>query len=278
MCAEVELSAMRNFGAYVRVAKAVLAVGREEHLSVTAAGLAYYMFVSVITLGLLGFVGLATVGENALVGLLVRAAATDTASWFFERSVEESAGRIRAAVIAVVFVLWSSLRMFHALQAVFADLYDVRKEATTLDRAFTVGLGFGVVSLALALLSVLGVGLSLAVKSTVWTYVGPLLLFPALLVVFFPLYYVFPREVSVREALPGTVLAAASWTVSAAFFRWYATLSESVRLYGIAGGVLLLLAWLYVAALVLLVGVVLNAVLAGRVTPDYDWLPNSDGE
>ena len=57
------------------------------------------------------------------------------------------------------------------------------------------------------------------------------------------------------------------------FFRLYVTLSSSVRLYGVAG-VLLVLSWLYVGDLALLLGAATNAVLGGYVDLDADWLPD----
>jgi membrane protein len=262
----------REFG---DVVKAVLAVAREEHLSLTAAGLAYYMFLSSIPLLLFGFIGFSALDGIGSLVLAVELATDDSVARFFERSIRDDASRTRAAVIAAVLVAWSALRMFVTLRRIFADLYSVRKQKSVFDRAMTVGLGFSVVTLALVLLVALGVARSIVFTSAAWTVLGPLLLFGGLSVVFFPLYYVFPSETSPREALPGTAFAAASWTVSSGVFRWYAGLSESVRLYGIVGGVLLLLAWLYVAALVVLLGIVLNAVLDDRVTPDYDWLPSA---
>lgn len=274
MCGGVVLPAMRGVGEYGAVAKAVLAVAREEHLSVTAAGLAYYMFLSVIPLLLFGFIGLSILDGYQSLLLAVEVATDDSVARFFERSIRDDASRTRAAVIAAVLVAWSALRMFGTLRRIFADLYGVRKRRSMFDRAVSVGLGFGVVTLALVLLVVLGVARSFVFTSAAWSVLGPLLLFGALSAVFFPLYYVFPSGTGRREALPGTAFAAASWTVSSGVFRWYAGLSESVQLYGLVGGVLLLLAWLYVAALVVLFGAVLNAVLADRVTPDYSWLPS----
>lgn len=266
---------MRDVAALGQVLKAVLAVAREEHLSVTAAGLAYYMFLSGIPLLLFGFIGLSLFEGYGSLVLAVEFATDESVARVFERSITDEASRTRAAVIAGVLVAWSGLRMFETLRRIFADLYSVRKGKSVFDRVMTVGLGFGVVTLALVLLVVLGIARSFIFTSAAWTVLGPLLLFGALSAVFFPLYYVFPSETTRREALPGTAFAAASWTVSSGVFRWYAGLSESIRLYGLVGGVLLLLAWLYVAALVVLVGIVLNAVLADRVRPDYDWLPSA---
>ncbi|WP_254830684.1 YihY/virulence factor BrkB family protein [Haloglomus salinum] len=42
----------------------------------------------------------------------------------------------------------------------------------------------------------------------------------------------------------------------------YASTSQSVQLYGVAGGVLLLLTWMYVVGMALPVGTILNVVVA----------------
>jgi hypothetical protein len=77
------------------------------------------------------------------------------------------------------------------------------------------------------------------------------------------LYYVFPdSEVTVREAVPGTLVAAAGWTVLALLFGVYTTYAGGFQLYGVLGGMLLLLLWFYFGAAVLLVGVAVNVVLA----------------
>ena len=86
-----------------------------------------------------------------------------------------------------------------------------------------------------------------------------------LTVAFLPLYHLLPGEdVSVREALPGAVLAAVGWTLLQTGFRVYAAGAAGYETYGVLGGTLLLVTFLYVGAPLLLVGVVLNAVLAGR--------------
>lgn len=84
-------------------------------------------------------------------------------------------------------------------------------------------------------------------------------------VVFFPLFYLFPddREPAVR-VLPGTVLAAAGWTLLGTAFRVYAGVAGQFEQYGVLGAVLLLVTWYYVGSMALLLGAARNAVLAGR--------------
>jgi membrane protein len=107
----------------------------------------------------------------------------------------------------------------------------------------------------------------------VWLVLSPVLLWLSLAAVFVPMYYVLSASgVSVTEITPGAAFAASVWTVSLLVFRVYLSTAETVELYGIAGAVLLVLTWLYVGSFALLVGVVLNAVAAGRVEADEEWL------
>ena len=82
-------------------------------------------------------------------------------------------------------------------------------------------------------------------------------------VVLFPLYYIFPSQhVTLTGAIPGAVFAGSGWTLLGTAFGVYTTHAGSFQLYGVLGGVLLLLVWFYFAGLVLLLGAALNVVVA----------------
>ena len=87
------------------------------------------------------------------------------------------------------------------------------------------------------------------------------------------LYHVAPqRRSSWRHELPGAAVATAWWLVASTAFRFYLDLASSGMntVFGLLGGVLSLLFWLYLLAMGLLVGAVVNSLLAGRresVTP-----------
>jgi uncharacterized BrkB/YihY/UPF0761 family membrane protein len=77
------------------------------------------------------------------------------------------------------------------------------------------------------------------------------------------------RPVTFREALPGAILAALAWqallSLAAFFFR--TGLMGSSRVYGVFGVVLGLLAWLYLEAVIVVLGAELNVVLARHLWP-----------
>ncbi|PSP27582.1 hypothetical protein BRC65_05060 [Halobacteriales archaeon QH_2_65_14] len=75
---------------------------------------------------------------------------------------------------------------------------------------------------------------------------GSLGLVVVLPAVFFPLYYVFPgRNVTVREGVPGAVFAATRRAILGRVFGLYASYAGGFQLYGVLGGVLLVLVWFY---------------------------------
>lgn len=262
----------------VRLTKSVLAVANERNVRMTAASVAFYTFNTAIPLGLLVFVGLSYFGHVELLSRaieLVVGGSPDRIQSVLDRISEDPPGRWRAAAIAGGIFLWSAFRMFTAVDSAFAEVYDERRESAFLDTLVNTGVVLVAVVVGVLVVTVAGALLSFRTDGAFWVPYTTGLLFVVLLVAFLPVYYVFPRvETSLVDVLPGAVFAAGGWTISAVFFRVY--LSLSANPYGLAGAVLLLLSWLYVGGLVLLLGIVLNAVLGGHVEVDYDWLPGGD--
>jgi membrane protein len=99
---------------------------------------------------------------------------------------------------------------------------------------------------------------------------SPLALIVGLTVIFLPLCYLFPSaDVGLREAVPGAVVAALGWASLDVFYT-YVQAASQYEAYGVTGGVLLLVTWLYFSGFVLLFGVVINVVVAGRAAEPED--------
>lgn len=195
---------------------------------------------------------------------------------FFDRLGSNDAGRRRAIVLGVVITVWSSLQLFRKMESVFAEVYEIRRDRSVLRHLLNSVLVLVVAALTVVVIvSIVSLFLFRA-TGRLWLLLGPLVLWLSLVVLFLPMYYTFSgRDTSVREVLPGAVFAAAGWAVSAVDFRIYLGLSESVDVYGVVGAVLIVLSWLYVVGLSILIGIVLNALLAGRIEVDRDWYPLS---
>ena len=257
--------------------RATVAVVRERHVTASAASLAYYAFNSLVPLMVLLYAAITTFGTTLAVARALELVTGIGAAEFetaISRISESGAGRVRAVVLALAITVWSTHRMFRGVDSIFADVYGVRGERSIGRRFLDSTLVLVTVAVGVVVLAGVGVALSLRVSGLPWLVLGPVMLWLSLAAVFVPMYFVLSGpDVSVAEIAPGAAFAASVWTVSLLVFRVYLSVSETVELYGVAGAVLLVLTWLYVGSFALLVGVVLNAVAAGRVEAETEWLP-----
>jgi YihY family inner membrane protein len=246
---------------------------RSDQITFIAASLAYYAFVSLLPLLLLGIVAASVVG-GADLALTLAEAASDAlgpdAGTLVRTTLTDTAGQAGASLAGVGFLAWSALKLFRGLKVAFATVYGRPTAASFLVQvrdalAALIGVGVGVAATVGVAIAVTFLDVNLAPGIDLVALLGTPLLVLGLTLAFLPLYYLLPGvSVGLREALPGAVLAAVGWTLLQAGFRVYAATTTTAQVYGVLGAVLLLLTFLYVGGLVLLVGVVLNAVLAGR--------------
>ncbi|ELZ41757.1 ribonuclease BN [Halorubrum saccharovorum DSM 1137] len=252
-------------------ARRIVDTALDRQVTFLAAAIAYYAFVSLIPALLLLVVVASAVFGEAIAAELVAATGdflTPSGEEAVAAAVSSAGGRTGASVIGLAVLLWSTLKVFRGLDTAFVELYGVEgspdfvKQVTD---AASVVLGVGV-----------GIGVMVAVGAFVaaadavpLVEAASVLALPAFLaVVFLPMYYLLPQPaIGVREALPGAVFAAVGWTLLQAGFQVYAAGAAQYQVYGVIGGILLLVTWLYLAAVVVVVGGVVNVVLAGRGTP-----------
>lgn len=241
---------------------------REHDVPFMAGGLAYAAFVSLLPLLVLLLLVASALGGRQLGTYLVEATGaylTPAGQRLLVETVTRAAGRAELSVIGIVVLGWGMLKGFRGLDTAFSRLYGTREDPT-----FRTQVRDGIVALAAvaaALLVMIGAGAAVALfpHLSFLRVVNPVVLVAGLTLAFLPIYYVFPdADVSVREVLPGAVVAAVGWAGLEAGFGLYVAYSSTAQLYGAVGAVVLFVTWLYFGALVLLVGVVTNLVLADR--------------
>lgn len=247
---------------------AVVAIARDEQLTFLAAAIAYYAFVSLFPLALLIVAVATAIGGEELANEVVRMASetlTPASQDVLRNALVAGEGRGGATIVGLVVLVWSALKVFRAIDRSFSAVYGRGLDEPLGEQLVEAGIGLAAVGVAGVVAVVVTVAVSL-LELPYGSLVGAVVTVLALGLVFFPLYYIFPHaDVTVREALPGSAFAAVSWTVMSILFSVYATdYATAYAVYGFVGGILLLVTWLYFAALVLLVGASLNAVLAGR--------------
>lgn len=256
-----------GLGGAVAVAREALREVATEEVTFIAASIAYHAFVSMLPILVLASLVLSTLGDETLavdVGRLTQSYLPSTAQSFVTDALE-SGGNTGISVIGGVALVWGTLKVFRGLDVAFTQIYDSGRHNSLVDRfrdGVVVVLALGAAVGTLVVTGVFAVlpnaGALGWMSTTALTVVG-------LIVAFYPLYYVFPDvDVSPAGILPGVAVAAVGWVALKELFGVYVQYSTLSDAYGVIGGILLLVTWLYFSALVLLAGAALNAVRAGR--------------
>lgn len=260
------MSRGRAAGGVVGTARSVVAHARAADVATLAAAVAYYAFVSVLPLVVVAFT-LASLFAGEAVAARVLAATsgllTDSGEAVIDSALTEGAGRGGTTLIGLAVLVWSGLRLFRGLDTAFARVYEGGEEESFLTSLVDAFLVFAASGVAVGV-SVLAAGVVAVVGGPLTIVLGPPGSVAGLTLVFLPVFYVFPnRPVTLREVVPGAVVAAVGWTLLNTVFVVYAALA-SVSAYGLIGAVLLLVTWFYLAAVIVLFGASLNVVLADR--------------
>lgn len=261
--------------AAARFASAIIREVRRTDLAFMAASLAYYAFVSLLPLLLLLFVVFSTVGGDVLaasVADLAKAYLTPQGQRLVTDAVANSAGEAGASVLGVVVLLWGALRVFRATNIAFARIYGTNASQSLLDQLRNGVVVLVAIGCALAVMTTTGAAFAIFRDVPYVEVLSPVVLVVGLTVVFLPMYYLFPNaDVSVREVVPGAAVAAIGLAGLEALFGLYVSAASQYAAYGVIGAVILLVTWLYFGGFVLLFGVVVNVVAAGRAAePDRE--------
>ena len=252
----------------VTILRAMATETKENHLTFMAGSLAFYAFLSLIPLFLLSFVAATVIGGEAFaqqVTGLFESTLTESARELLADVLTDSSGQTSASALGIVTLLWSALKLFRGLDIAFDAVYGVRKAKSLLKQLRDAIVVLAAVGLAVGAVVFTAGALTLVPSLPVVGRFSPLLLVVGLSLTFLPIYYFVPDvDVSVLEVLPGTVLAALGWAITEFAFQFYVAYAGRYAAYGVVGGVLLVLIWLYYSCMVLLVGAVVNVVLAGR--------------
>lgn len=250
--------------------RSILELVKEQNVTFLAASVAYYAFISVIPLLLLALAIGSFLGGEAFAQQIVSTAQgqlSGQGATVVEQALTASSGRAGASVASIVALTWSALKVFRGMDLAFDEVYGLQAETGLVGQVKDGLVVLATVGLAAVLMIGLGVVLGQAARIGI-PFIGVLgyvALIVGLVAIFLPLYYVMPPvEMTAREALPGTIVAAVGWLVLQVGFQIYAANAGDYAAYGILGAVLLFLTWLYFAAVLVLVGAVVNVVLAGR--------------
>ena len=251
----------------VRSIRAVYLTIEQLQLPFLAAAIAYYAFVSVLPLLIVTLTVTFTLTGETLVDRILEVAGgvlTPDAAAVLGQALRNSAGREGLTLIGLLVLLWTGLRVFRGLDIAFSRIYGFETPKPLLYQVRDASITLSAITLAIAATALA----SAVIPARLVPFsgvAGTLAMVVVLPFVFFPLYYVLPNcPLSVREALPGAVVAGFGWTALGTGFGLYAEFT-SVQVYGLLGGVLLLVIWFYFAGLIVLLGATVNAHYGGYV-------------
>jgi membrane protein len=248
---------MGSVGDAVSFLRAVAVTAYREEIRYPAAALAYYGFVSFVPLLLLV---IAILGEQLATELarVSPAFLTPEVGDLIDRSLRTASRRISAGLLAVFVLLWSSVNVVGDIRAVVE-----RIEGTN-------GTGLGEWTRdAVGILGSIGTAIVAITTTTVLFRFTPtnllsfLLAFASLWLLltgaFVPLYTLPSTVVTdVRSGLPGAISTAFCWTAIHTGIQFYAINAGQFSIYGVLGGVIVILTSLYLAAATLFTGYIVN--------------------
>lgn len=262
-------------------------IKKDGLLDMAAPAVAYHILFAVVPLlvfltALSGFITNA-IGQDDVV--------TDVTNWLFDRLPAETATAVEQPIQDVLTQQSGGLLSFGALLALWSGKNAVAAMMKGLNTAFdveetrswpvqngiaiglTIALGFAFVASSLVLIT----GLTAWEQVTDWMGISgglvtalswlrwPLILV-FLIVGIGVLYWAGPNfDAPFRWLTPGAVLAVVLWGISTLGLGLYFRYAGSyVAAYGVLGGVLAFLFWLYLVSLFILLGGELNAILLQR--------------
>lgn len=262
-----DILAVRRVGEQFR---SFLRLMNAKHVPFMAGSIAYSAFLSLFPLLLLILIIASAIGGDQLTEYVLSRAGTylsPTGQDIVFSSVHRTADRTQLSILGIVVLIWSVLRVFRGLDTAFSEIYETHRGETLSGQLIDGATALITMVLAVGVVLLTSAAFTLDRRLIVVRVVEPVVLILGLSIIFLPMYYVFPDSaVSLREGLPGAIVAATGWTILETVFVVYVRHSSVTELYGAIGAVILLITWLYFGALVILIGAVTNVVLSARTT------------
>ena len=247
--------------------RSVLREAKADAITGEAAKVTYYFFLSLFPLilalfALTGMLG----GQEAFRWIMghLRQAMPGEAAAYVEGFVREITGDERPGMLSfgLVVALWAASNAFDWLTRALNVMFDVTEKRPWWKRR------------ALALVAVVATLLLVTVSAVVlvsgpdllgalgleagWRFLRWPLVWGMITGVMWLIYYLLPnrpRPASKAAVLTGALAATALWVVATLAFRGYvASFGNYGATYGVVGGIIVLLLWLYLTALAILFG------------------------
>lgn len=278
---------------YVDVAKRTFREFKSDEVTELAAGVAYHAIFAIPPL---------IIAVIAISALVNQVTSIDVSGRMLEMIREYAPGDMRpvledlvnkavesvgpgAALFGVLtslaVALWSGSNGISTIMRAFNRAYDIDEDRSFIKKKLiSIGLtalvgvlviaAFGLVvfghAIGDAIAGWLGLGAVFDILWAILRYVLPVIFMMFVLAV---LYYFAPNvKQSFKWISPGSIVATILWVAVVFGFRIYLMFSNPGSAYGTLGGVVVLLFFLYVSAIVFIIGAEVNAVIGRQYDPE----------
>jgi len=249
------------------------------------AAIAFYTVTSIapVLLIVIAIAGLAFGREAArdAVSLQLSGLMGQQTADILQSAVASASGKspsILATIIGIASLVVTASGVFSEMQSALNVVWKVESKATTLSRLLrTRAIGFGLVAaLGFLLIVSLAVSAGLAAFGDYLDSIAPIGKFvlkilnftfslALLAVLFAAIYKVLPdRRLQWRDVIIGAFVTAVLFTVGKTLIGWYLGSSAIGSSYGAAGGLIVLLLWVYYSVQVFLLGAEFTKIYANR--------------
>ncbi len=268
--------------------KATFKKFQADQMADRAAGLTYYVMMSLFPALLVGISLLGLLGDRSLVARAVGYASdngapaevTDALGALLTKTVDSAGGAVSGAlVLGIAVAIYGASGAFGGAGRALNGVYGAQET-----RSFFVhklaDIGFTLVVIALALVALfsvfLGGGLANDLFATIglgdtaasiWRVARWAVAIAAVLGMYSIVFSFAPDLDARRRRIisPGALVGVAIWILaSAGFFFYIANFGKYGATYGAFAGAVILLLWLYLSSIAFLFGAELNSVVDGR--------------
>lgn len=255
----------------------------EDNVLFLAGAIAFNILLAAIPFFLLLVTGLTyllpaitrvapSVAVYEFIDRLLPAQSSATATWVHTMLDDVMSTRGSVTLYSAVLFIWLSTRLFGSLRTALADVFDIENErsiimgkifdmqitvvATVLFVASTLVTSYLAMATTRGLDALIQLGLRKDVMSGLEFWIGRGLSFVFITMMFFALYKYLPvRKVRTRTALLAAVFSGLAFEGAKYVFRWVMTGMSPGSMYtGTIAALIIVVVWVYYAALIFLIG------------------------
>jgi membrane protein len=242
-----------------------------------AAQCAYYFLLSIFPLLLfvMSLLGYLPFSSDDVVGLIREYIPGAVAGWL-EETLSNLLDVKRGGTLSfgLILALVSASAAMNAIVRAVNKAYGLPARKSFIHSRFLaimLTLGMLVVIVSALLLSVFGhwigdwLGEHVRIASghiELWNHLRWIVNFVIIFIVFIGIYYIAPNTcLSCKSVLPGSLFAALGWQGTSLAFSFYVnSFTNYSATYGSIGGIIALMTWFYISALIIIVGGEINAL------------------